>query len=91
MEKWLESLMAVSLDAAVLSLILCLVRDAGARGIRTRLTAAAFGIGFLLGVVSNVLMDGSRLVLMLFALGFMLSYTAFVFTFPEARKRHEGN
>ncbi len=88
MAEFLEAIMVAALDAAVFSLLWYLAPHAEAHTVRARLTTIVFGIGFLLGLVSNVLAGGSRPVLILFALGFMLSYTAFLFTIPgKSEKR----
>lgn len=80
MAEFFEAIMVASLDAAVFSMLLYLAPNVEAHTARARLTTIVFGIGFLLGLVSNVLAGGSHPVLILFALGFMLSYTAFLFT-----------
>ncbi len=88
----LESLMLIFLDAAMLMLVVQLARLARTDGKNlphARLISAAMGVGFLLGTLLQVLNDNTLLVY-LNALGFMLSYTAFLFSVwqkkPEGKK-----
>ena len=55
-----------------------------------RFTAAAFAVGSAFGVAAEWLAGDSCAAAMLYALCFMLAYTAFVFSFPEKGKPHEG-
>ena len=54
----------------------------------SRLIAATFGVGFVMGTISAGLRGALPLVVP-DALGFMLSYTAFLFTFPG--RKSEGD
>ena len=90
MELLLEIVMCVFLDAAMLVLLLNVFREETAAKKRYRLVSATFAIGFLCGTLAQILFGGSIIVMVLFALGFMLAYTAFVFTVPERRKHDEG-
>ena len=55
-----------------------------------RFTAAAFAAGSAFGVAAEWLAGDGCAAAMLYALCFMLAYTAFVFSFPEKGKPHEG-
>ena len=56
-----------------------------------RFTAAAFAAGSAFGVAAEWLTGADCAAAMLYALCFMLAYTAFVFSFPEKEgRRHEG-
>lgn len=56
-----------------------------------RFTAAAFAAGSAFGVAAEWLTGEDCAAAMLYALCFMLAYTAFVFSFPEKEGRcHEG-
>ncbi len=56
-----------------------------------RFTAAAFAAGSAFGVAAEWLTGEDCAAAMLYALCFMLAYTAFVFSFPEKEgRRHEG-
>ena len=57
---------------------------------RVRFTAAVFAIGFFLGMIAKCVVGGSYIALALYALGFVLSYTAVVFTVPEKEHAYEG-
>ena len=79
--------MGIFWDIALLRLTLRTVRRAGERNESVQFTALTFGMGSALGVAFCAL---SGLTAPMFALGFMLSYAAFVFTLPEKRKAHEA-
>ena len=53
------------------------------------LAMAIFGAGLALAVI-RCAVDGHYAAMILFALGFMLSYASFVFALPEKRKTHEA-
>ena len=83
-----EVLMSILLDAAALMLVLRLLRLEGEEKKKYRLLSVTFSLGFLFGVIEKCASGGSYAVMLLFALGFMLSYEAFIFTFPEKRKQN---
>ena len=69
----------------------CMQRSTSARiPVRVRFTAAVFAIGFFLGMIAKCVVGGSYIALALYALGFVLSYTAVVFTVPEKEHAYEG-
>ena len=88
MKPILEIAMSAAFDIAMLFLILKSADSAGGDKALYRFMSATFGIGFLTGIISICLLGGSYTVLTLDALGFMLSYTAFVFTF-SGKKNHD--
>lgn len=90
METIIEAIMGVMFDAAMVLLIMRLLGAEKEEKKKYRFISAVFAVGFLLGTISKCLSGGSPLTLILFALGFMLSYTAFVFTFPGKRNQNEG-
>lgn len=91
MKPILEIAMSAAFDIAMLFLILKSAGSAGGDKALYRFMSATFGIGFLTGIISICLLGGSYTVLTLDALGFMLSYTAFVFTFSGKKKHDERN
>ena len=92
MEQVLELGMVILLDAATFILLLNLLKNLNLEEhvCRLRLVSGTFAIGFALGVAAKFFDGGSCAAMILYALGFMLAYTAFVFTFPEKRKCHES-
>ena len=90
MELLLEIVMCISLDAAMSVLLLNVFREENATKKKYRLVSGTYAIGFLCGALAQMLFGGSIIVMVLFALGFMLAYTSFVFTVPEGRKHDEG-
>ena len=73
----------IMLDAAMLIMVLSLARR-GAHGSRfERLTAFCMGIGFLLYCAAKAVSGASCTLFVLAVLGFMLSYTAFLFAFSR--------
>lgn len=91
MELILEIIMGVLLDAAMFILVINLLKARDGEKKKYRLLSVTFAVGFVFGITSKkCFVGGNYAVIILFALGFMLAYTAFIFTFPEKRKRHEG-
>ncbi len=89
METFLEMAADICLDIAVAALLLNVIRGGERQMPGARLTAAVFAVGFVLGTVSSGL-RGINLYIVPDVLGFVLSYTAFVFTFPR-KKSEVGN
>ena len=89
MEQVLMLWMGIFWDIALLRLTLRTVRRAGERNESVQFSALTFGMGSALGVAFCAL-SGLTAPMIAFALGFMLSYAAFVFTLPEKRKAHEA-
>ena len=79
----LEVLTCVMLDAAMLVFVFELVRKRAKGNASKRITSACMGLGFLICCISEVMRTDGYAVFVLGALGFMLSYTAFVFTFSQ--------
>ena len=91
MESFFEILTVLILDAASAVLIFVILKADTLPKSAYSFSAAAMALGFLIGTVGKRLLDENYPVMLLFALGFMLSYTAFVFTFPQRSKRpHES-
>ncbi len=90
MELVLEIVMGVLLDAAMGILVVHLLRSSREEKKSCRPDALTFAVGFAFGAVSKCFAGGSCAAMMLYVLGFMLAYTAFLFTLPEKRKPHEG-
>lgn len=91
MESFFEILTVLMLDAAAAVLIFVILKADTLPKSAYRFSATAMALGFLIGTVGKRLLDENYPVMLLFALGFMLSYTAFVFTFPQRSKRpHES-
>ncbi len=76
-------IMAVMVDIATAVLVLKLVTDAIARNGWTRFASATMALGFVCACVGEFLAGINVALLILSFLGFMLSYTAFVFSFPR--------
>lgn len=87
MELVFELITAALFD---LSMLLLVLRLAAGKGHTNqgfyRFLSATFGVGFLMSIAANRIANGSIADLVLLMLGFMLSYTAFVFTFPITKK-----
>ena len=90
MELILETVMGILLDAAMLVLILHLIKASDCEKKGYRLVSGTCAAAFALGVADRCVAGNVDAVMILYALGFMLAYTAFVFTFPGKRKRNEG-
>lgn len=89
MQLLFEIVMCVFLDAAMLALLLTVFKAETAAKKGYRLGSGTFAVGSLCGAFAQILFGGSIAVMVLFALGFMLAYTAFVFTIPDRRKHDE--
>lgn len=79
----LEIVMGIMLDAAMLVLVIKLACKKDKSGAGDRFAATAMGCGFLVYCILKAVICMNYAVLTLAALGFMLSYTAFVFTISE--------
>lgn len=89
MNVTLELIADICVDLAMAILLWKLIAKGGKPIPGSRLIAATFGIGFVAGTIAAGLRGAVPLVI-LDALGFMLSYTAFLFTFP-GRKSEGGS
>lgn len=90
MELLFEVLMSVMLDAAMIVLVVQLIKMPAEKRKNYRLLSGTFAAGFVFGIAAKCLFCKNNFVAILFAVGFILAYTAFVFTFPEKRRQHEG-
>ena len=77
-----EIFMVILFGAAMFILILRLAHSMEEKNVKARMICITMGLGFLAGGAA-VYSAGSYAFLPLFALGFMLSYTAFLFTFSQ--------
>ena len=82
--------MSGMLDGAMVCLIGHLLRCGETERKQYRLVSGSFAVGFFLGLIAAYLADSPVAVWVPVALGGMLAYTAFLFTFPEKGSRHEG-
>ena len=80
----LELIADICVDLAMAILLWNLISKGGKPIPGSRLIAATFGVGFVIGTISAGLRGALPLVFP-DALGFMLSYTAFLFTFPDRK------
>ncbi len=83
--------MSGMLDGAMVCLIGRLLRCGETEKKPYRFLSGSFAVGFLLGLIAAYLADSPVAVWAPVALGGMLAYTAFLFTFPEKGSRHEGS
>ncbi len=79
----LEMIIGILLDIAMLLFILNIVHKINSRNTTERFTALTMGVGFLIYCISRAIAGESYALLIPGALGFMLSYTAFLFTFSQ--------
>lgn len=82
----LEIITNAAFCTAVLFLLIHIVCAGGNSS--SRLAAATFGIGFLLKLTGCRFSAAGGFTTLISACGFMMSYTAFVFTFSEKRKNN---
>ena len=78
----LEVFTVVMLDMAMLVMVFNLAYKKAHGSAVERFAAVCMGLGFLLCCISKII-SGGYAVFTLGTLGFMLSYTAFVFTFSR--------
>ena len=88
MELALELITDICMDIGMAILLASLIRRGGARVPGARLLSATVGLGFVFGTIAAG-MRGVNAFVIPDALGFILSYSAFLFTFPE--KKTEGS
>lgn len=79
----LEIFTEIMFDAAVIIMIFKIVHNIKNDNLTERFTAITMGFGFLIYCILKVWSGGTGAAFILAALGFMLSYTAFVFTFSR--------
>ena len=88
MELALELITDICMDIGMAILWVSLIRRGGARVPGARLLSATVALGFVFGTVAAG-MRGVNAFVIPDALGFILSYSAFLFTFPG--KKAEGS
>ena len=79
----LEIFTEIMFDAAMLIFVLQLARHIGQKVPGAGFTSVLTCIGFILYGIAKCVSGGSYAVYILSLLGFMLSYTAFIFTFSK--------
>lgn len=79
----LEIFTEIMFDAAMLIFVLQLARHIGQKVPGAGFMSVLTGIGFILYGIAKCVSGGSYAVYILSLLGFMLSYTAFIFTFSK--------
>lgn len=82
MDFTFEVFTGIILDMAMLALVFNLVRKREHGSTAERFTAICMGLGFMIWCISKAI-SGNYGIFAIAALGFMLSYTAFVFTFSR--------
>ncbi len=83
MDMAAQMLMDVMLDLVMVVMICKLLSEKMHGSTAERIIALSMGAGFFVSCISNAVCGGSGFILILTALGFMLSYTALVFTFSK--------
>ncbi len=89
MEVTLELIADICIDIAMAILLRNLIRKNGKPVPAARLISATFGIGFIAGTISAGIRGMSAFIIP-DALGFILSYTAFLLTFPERKSEADS-
>lgn len=89
MVNTLKIVMGIFLNAAALSEIVSVLSGSPETLRQKRFVTLTLAVGFLLGVITECVRNNNMTALILFALGFMLSYAAFILTVPEKRKLSE--
>ncbi len=89
MEITLELIADICVDIAMAILLWNLISKKGKRIPCARLLSETFGIGFIIGTVAAGI-RGINAFIIPDALGFILSYTAFLFTFPGRKSEADG-
>lgn len=89
MLKALEIFMGIFFNAAIFAEMTSIIGSIGNNSVKSRFITLTFATGFLLAVIYQCVKGANIIALILFALGFMISYASFIFTFPEKGKRRE--
>mgnify|MGYP006886765848 FL=1 len=89
MEITLELIADICVDIAMAILLWNLISKKGKLIPCARLLSATFGIGFIIGTIAAGI-RGINAFIIPDALGFILSYTAFLFTFPGRKSEADG-
>ena len=76
-----EVIMGIVLDLAMLIMVFNLAYKRAHGSSVERITALCMGLGFLIYCISKIVSGSGYAMFTIAALGFMLSYTAFIFTF----------
>ena len=89
MEIALELIADICVDIGMAIFLWNLIRKNGKRIPCARLISTTFGVGFVIGTVAAGI-RGMSVFIIPDALGFLLSYTAFLFTFPGRKSEADG-
>lgn len=89
MEVTLELIADICIDIGMAVLLWNLISKKGKRIPCARIISATFGVGFIIGTVAAGI-RGINAFIIPDALGFVLSYTAFLFTFPGRKSEADG-
>lgn len=89
MEIILEFAADICIVIGMAILLRNLISKQGKRIPGARLISATFGIGFIIGTVAAGI-RGINIFIIPDALGFIISYTAFLFTFPKKQSEADG-
>lgn len=89
MDGVFEIITDIMLDLSMFVLVAGILRGGHGRNTEYRIISATFAIGFLVSLIGKYIAGGGCAAAVLCALGFMLAYAAFVFTFPEGSKDSE--
>lgn len=76
-----EVIMGIVLDLAMLIMVFNLAYKRAHGSSVERITALCMGLGFLIYCISKIVIGSGYAMFTIASLGFMLSYTAFIFTF----------
>ena len=89
METVFECLMLMAFIIAMCVLIYRFAKNKSENKQNERMVALTMAIGFAIGVVKELIFPPVRFVLILYAIGAVLAYTAIAFSFPY--HTHEAN
>ena len=82
METVFECLMLMAFIIAMCVLIYRFAKNKSENKQKERMVALTMAIGFVIGVVKELIFPPVRFVLILYAIGAVLAYTAIAFSFP---------
>ena len=89
MELFFKIVMGIFLDAAMITLVLKLLKDEKSDKKGCRFQSGAFAVGFLIEVIINCFFEEINVLFSIYAFGFLLSYMAFVLTLPGKETMNE--
>ena len=93
MNETFEILMLATFIAAICNILYHFLKNNETRDTSERTFTITMGLGFAIGVLKCIFTQASILLFALYLIGFMVSYTATLFSFPDQeirqRKRKE--